>query len=89
MAPSRVRRERMGHIELAVPVVHSWFAHGMPSILATLLDLSPRRLACVLAYTGYVVTQIDEAKRVGVLSCLKKANKTEQELHQLLETLVV
>ena len=89
VAPSRVRRERMGHIELAVPVVHSWFAHGMPSILATLLDLSPRRLACVLAYTGYVVTQIDEAKRGGVLSCLEKANKTEQELHQLLETLAV
>src|SRR5579884_1053406 len=39
IAPSRIRRERMGHIELAVPVAHPWLARGVPSILATLLDL--------------------------------------------------
>ena len=62
VAVSRVRRERMGHIELVVPVVHSWFARGAPSILAMLLDLSPRQLASVLAYSGYLVTEINEAQ---------------------------
>ena len=65
---SRVRRERMGHIELVVPVVHSWFARGAPSILAMLLDLSPRHLASVLAYSGYLVTEINERKRKKALT---------------------
>src|SRR5579885_3837188 len=63
IAPSCTRRERMGHIELAAPIVHSWLARGTPSILATLLALSPRQLASVLAYSGYLVTSVDERRR--------------------------
>jgi len=87
VAPGRVRRERMGHIELAVPVAHSWFARGMPSILAVLLDLSARQLASVLNYTGYLVTQVDEKKRRDTLCRLDEENETERSLHQRLKTL--
>ena len=83
-APSRVRRERMGHIELVVPIVHSWFARGAPSILATLLDLSPRQLASLLAYSGYLVTQINEREREKALCCPDEGDETDQELRHLL-----
>ena len=90
VAPSRVRRERMGHIELVVPVVHSWFAYGVPSVLSLLLDCSPRQLARVLSTTGYLVTQIDQAERDRILSrCNEQENKTEQSLHQRLVCLSV
>jgi DNA-directed RNA polymerase subunit beta' len=88
VAPSRVRRERMGHIELAVPIVHSWFARGAPSILAILLDLSPRQLASVLAYSGYLVTEVDESRRRELLSQFDAENEAEQELHQCLSQLI-
>ena len=52
---SRLRRERMGHIELAAPVAHPWFAHGSPSVLALLLGLSQAHLETVLAYVGFLV----------------------------------
>ena len=81
---SRVRRERMGHIELVVPVVHSWFARGAPSILAMLLDLSPRHLSSILAYSGYLVTEINERKRKKALIHSDEGNEGDQELHQLL-----
>ena len=60
---TRVRRERMGHIELASPVSHPWYAKGMPSCIALLLDISPRQLAKILSYTCYVVMTIDEEAR--------------------------
>src|SRR5260370_35581208 len=90
VAPSLVRRERMGHIELVAPVVHSWFAYGVPSILALLLDCSPRQLARVLATTGYLVTRIDHTERDRILSrCNEEENKTKQSLYHLLERLSV
>jgi len=57
---ARVRRERMGHIELAVPVSHIWFFKAMPSRLGLMLDLTARELERVLYYEDYVV--IDEGK---------------------------
>ncbi len=64
VAHSKVRRERMGHIELGAPVSHVWFAKGTPSRLALLLDLSPRSLESVLYFAQYLVTSVDEeAKR--------------------------
>ena len=57
---ARVRRERMGHIELAVPVSHIWFFKAMPSRMGLMLDLTARQLERVLYYEDYVV--IDEAK---------------------------
>ncbi len=53
---SRVRRERMGHIELAVPVTHIWFLKSMPSRLGLLLDLTARNLERVIYYENYLVT---------------------------------
>jgi DNA-directed RNA polymerase subunit beta' len=57
---SRVRRTRMGHIELAAPVAHIWFAKGVPSRLALLLDLSPRKLERVLYFAQYVVISVNQ-----------------------------
>jgi DNA-directed RNA polymerase subunit beta' len=58
---SRVRRTRMGNIELAAPVAHVWFAKGVPSRLALLLDVSPRNLERVLYFAQYIVISVDEA----------------------------
>ncbi|HAM50570.1 MAG TPA: DNA-directed RNA polymerase subunit beta', partial [Nitrospiraceae bacterium] len=52
---SKVRRERMGHIELAAPVAHIWFLKGVPSRIGTLLDMTMRHLEKVLYFEGYVV----------------------------------
>src|SRR6266851_674903 len=60
---SRVRRERMGHIELASPVSHIWYFKGIPSRMGLLLDLSPRKLESILYFALYVVTGIDEDAR--------------------------
>ena len=57
---SKVRRERMGHIELAVPVSHIWYFKGIPSRLGLILDMSPRALEKVLYFAAYVV--IDPGK---------------------------
>jgi DNA-directed RNA polymerase subunit beta' len=51
ISPARSRRMRMGHIELAAPVSHVWFARGMPSRIGLLLDLSPRELDRILSFT--------------------------------------
>ena len=63
VARSRVRRERMGHIELASPVSHIWYFKGIPSRMGLLLDLSPRKLESILYFALYVVTGIDEDAR--------------------------
>jgi len=63
VARAKVRRERMGHIELACPVSHIWFAKGIPSRLGLLLDLSPRNLEHVLYFSQYIVTTINEEAR--------------------------
>ncbi len=63
---SKVRRERMGHITLAAPVAHIWFAKGVPSRLAILLDISPRNLERVLYFAQYVIISVnaDACKQV-------------------------
>ncbi len=53
---SKVRRERMGHIELAAPVAHIWYFKGIPSRVALLLDISPRSLEKVIYFSSYIVT---------------------------------
>ncbi len=75
VARSKVRRERMGHIELASPVSHIWYFKGTPSRIGLLLDLSPRNLERILYFALYVVTHIDEEAR-------------QQELMRLDEELV-
>ena len=53
---SKVRRERMGHIELAAPVAHIWYFKGIPSRIALVLDISPRNLEKVIYFASYIVT---------------------------------
>jgi DNA-directed RNA polymerase subunit beta' len=71
VARAKVRRERMGHIELACPVSHIWFAKGIPSRIGLLLDLSPRNLEHVLYFSQYIVTSIDEAAREETIKQLE------------------
>lgn len=65
---SRVRRERMGHIDLACPVVHVWFFKGAPSKLSLLLDISPRNFSSIVYFSQYVVLEVDPDKRTEVLA---------------------
>ena len=60
VAHSSVRRERMGHIELAAPVTHIWFAKLVPCWLGILMDLSPKNLESVIYFARYVVISVDE-----------------------------
>ena len=56
---AKVRRERMGHIELATPVSHIWYFKGVPSSIGLMLDLSPRQLEKVLYFAAYIVTDVN------------------------------
>ncbi len=67
VARSKVRRERMAHIQLAAPVAHIWFAKGTPSRIGLLLDLSPRNLERVLYFAQYIVTSVDEERRQEIV----------------------
>ena len=62
----KVRRERMGHIELACPVSHIWFFKGIPGRMSTILDISPKALEKVLYYASYIVL---DAKDTGFKAC--------------------
>ncbi|MBM4406164.1 MAG: DNA-directed RNA polymerase subunit beta' [Chloroflexi bacterium] len=79
VARSKVRRERMGHIELAAPVSHIWFAKGTPTRIGLLLDLSPRSLERVLYFAQYVVTAVDEEKRKKILEGLEEELKGKNQ----------
>ena len=77
VARAKVRRERMGHIELACPVSHIWFAKGIPSRLGLLLDLSPRSLERVLYFSHFIITSVDEEARQEAIKQLEE-NYLEQ-----------
>ena len=68
---SAVRRERMGHIELAAPVAHIWYTRRIPSYLGLLLDISRRNLDRVLYFAQYIVTYVDEDARQKALKRLE------------------
>jgi DNA-directed RNA polymerase subunit beta' len=70
---SKVRRERMGSITLAAPVVHVWFFKGAPSKLSLLLDISPRALEGVIYFAQYLVIKVDDDKKKEVLAGLISA----------------
>ena len=72
IARSKVRRERMGHIDLACPVSHIWFARGIPSRIGLLLDLSARSLERVIYFSHYIVTSVDEAARQETIKQLEE-----------------
>ena len=64
----KVRRERMGHIDLAAPVSHIWFFKGVPSRIGYLLDIAPRELEKVLYFAASIVTAVDVEKRATDLN---------------------
>lgn len=72
VARAKVRRERMGHIELASPVSHIWFVKGTPSRIGLLLDKSPRELERVLYFASYIVIGVDEEARTRALATLEE-----------------
>ncbi len=80
---AKVRRERMGHINLAAPVAHIWFAKGTPSWLGLLLDMSPRNLERVLYYAQYVVTGVNEEVKSDLLRSFEQEENTATEAIQL------
>jgi len=77
---SKVRRERMGHIELAAPVTHIWFFKGVPSRLGYLLDMSPKELEKVIYFAAYLVTYVDDEKRTKDIPDLEEAARHERIL---------
>ena len=72
-----VRRERMGHIKLSVPVAHVWFAYGIPNKMSIVLDMSHKKLLSVIYYTRYMVVEIEEDKRKDTLSKIEVLKKGE------------
>ncbi len=78
---ARVRRERMGSIELAAPVAHIWFFKGVPSRLGYLLDLAPKDLEKIIYFASHVVTWVDTEKRTRDLPKLEaQLNREKEEL---------
>ncbi len=76
---SSVRRERMGHIELAAPVAHVWYTRRVPSYLGLLLDVSRRNLDRVLYFAQYVVTTVDEDARAKAVARIEKELEAKQQ----------
>ena len=77
---AKVRRERMGHIELAAPVSHIWYFKGIPSRMSLILDLSPRVLEKVLYFALYIVTDPGDVRELSKMQTL-----TEKEYRDLKE----
>ena len=75
---SKVRRERMGHIELAAPVTHIWYFKGVPSRLGYLLDIAPKDLEKVIYFAAYMVTSVDEENRRQDLPSLQSEYELER-----------
>ena len=73
---AKVRRERMGHIELAAPIAHIWYFKGIPSRIGLLLDISPRSLERVIYFASYIVTD------KGTSGLLKNQVLTEKEFSE-------
>ncbi len=89
VARSKVRRERMGHIELASPVSHIWYFKGTPSRIGLLLDLSPRNLERILYFALYVITDIDEdARQRELMHMDEELLKLEQNLDEQVVELI-
>ena len=76
---AKVRRERMGHIELAAPVTHIWYFKGVPSRLGYLLDLAPKDLEKIIYFAAYVITEVDDEMRHNELSTLEAEMAVERK----------
>ncbi|MGL4173147.1 MAG: DNA-directed RNA polymerase subunit beta' [Actinomycetota bacterium] len=76
---AKVRRERMGHIELAAPVTHIWYFKGVPSRLGYLLDLAPKDLEKVIYFAAYMITSVDDESRHRDLPSLEAQIDVERQ----------
>jgi hypothetical protein len=76
---AKVRRERMGHIELAAPVTHIWYFKGVPSRLGYLLDLAPKDLEKVIYFAAYMITSVDVEQRHADLPSLEAQIQVEKK----------
>ncbi|MBC6795059.1 DNA-directed RNA polymerase subunit beta' [Corynebacterium sp. LK28] len=76
---SKVRRERMGHIELAAPVTHIWYFKGVPSRLGYLLDLAPKDLEKIIYFAANIITSVDEEGRHNDQSTLEAEMMLEKK----------
>jgi DNA-directed RNA polymerase subunit beta' len=80
---AKVRRERMGHIDLAAPVSHIWFFKGVPSRIGYILDIAPKELEKVLYFAGSIVTRVDTVKRAEDLPELEDKVREAAEQYRL------
>lgn len=91
---SIVRRERMGHIELATPVSHIWFLRGVPSRMSILLNISVSDLEKVIYFAGYIIVKVHEDEKQTILENLEKEyksklkNSTDEEVREKLKNLL-
>ncbi|TDB98111.1 DNA-directed RNA polymerase subunit beta' [Actinomadura sp. 7K534] len=76
---AKVRRERMGHIELAAPVTHIWYFKGVPSRLGYLLDLAPKDLEKIIYFAAYMITSVDAERRDRDLPTLEAHISVERQ----------
>ncbi|HEU0130700.1 MAG TPA: DNA-directed RNA polymerase subunit beta' [Mycobacteriales bacterium] len=76
---AKVRRERMGHIELAAPVTHIWYFKGVPSRLGYLLDLAPKDLEKIIYFAAYLITSVDTDARHRDLPSIEKRVALDRE----------
>ena len=84
---AKVRRERMGHIELAAPVTHIWYFKGVPSRLGYLLDLAPKDLEKTIYFAAYVITSVNAELRHNDLSTLENEMTVERKrVEQMLDS---
>ncbi len=77
---AKVRRERMGHIELASPVSHIWFVKGTPSRIGLLLDVTPRLLEQVLYFAKYIITDVNDTQRQRLIQQIQQ--ETEERVRR-------
>src|SRR5579871_4356010 len=80
---SKVRRERMGHVELAAPVCHIWYLKGVPSPLSLILDISPRLLEKVIYFASFIIIDIDSAQIEALLPEIRKGVEAEKKSIQM------
>ncbi len=75
---NKVRRERMGHIKLAVPVTHVWYAYSIPNKISTVLDIPQKKLLSVIYYTRYMVTDVNTDRKKEILPIIAKELETKK-----------
>lgn len=77
---SSVRRERMGHIELAAPVTHIWFLRGVPSKIGTVLDMSVQQIEKIIYFGAFIITDVDQAALEQTVEQVKEEYKAKKKM---------